>query len=177
MAMIRVKRQSGFSLMEVIIAMAILVVGLLAVLGLLSYAAGMLHYAQQDQVAREKAQEALESVISARSDAQLTFDSIQNASNGGVFLDGPQPLRCCPAGPDGLINTADDVGTPIETYTMPDGSVMSLGAFQRQVTIVPVPRTDGTPNPDLRQVTVTVTYPTTTGQRDYTVATYISRYR
>jgi hypothetical protein len=68
-------------------------------------------------------------------------------------------------GPDGLLGTADDVQ-------------LQLTQFDRQISIVPVLRADGSPNPDLRQVTVTVRFRTAGNQlRSYQVAAYVSRYR
>ena len=59
----------------------------------------------------QKAAQAIEAVFGARDSHKVTWAQIRNVngasgSDGGIFLDGPQPLP--QAGPDGLVNTGDD---------------------------------------------------------------------
>ena len=68
-------------------------------------------------------------------------------------------------GPDGLMNTADD-------------EIRSLANFQRQISIQPIFRPDGTLNPDIRQIIVTVRFSNARGQTiTYPVGAYVSRFR
>ena len=128
----------GFSLIETLVAMGFLATGLMGLAGV--FTLGMSHLAGSSAslMAREKAREAVESVHSARDMRIITWAQIRNVAAGGVFQDGPQPLRT--AGPDGLVNTADDgalemslsagadnilgtaddVSTPLTTYTRAD---------------------------------------------------------
>lgn len=181
--------ESGFSLVEMMIAVSVLAIGLLSVAGLFGYCLSTMQMAQEDLVAREKAKQGLENVIGARDDAEITFDQIDNVSNGGIFLDGFQKMYF-PPGADGIVNTADDATSANSQldaviYPGPDGIlgtaddvVVPLTNFTRQIQIKSVPLPSGDPNPDLRQVIVTVQYTVSgRGTRQYQVSSYISRYR
>jgi hypothetical protein len=164
-------------------AISILTVGLLSLLGLLSSTITTLQYAEENLIARQESREILESLFSARNSQQLIFNSLQNVPDGGIFLNGVQQLK--DAGPDGIIGTADDGAVETMVLPGPDGLLgtaddvqLQLTQFDRQISIVPVLRADGSPNPDLRQVTVTVRFRTAGNQlRSYQVAAYVSRYR
>lgn len=140
------KWQSGFTLVETMIAIAILSIGILTVIAAFGSAVTSTQNSEENLIAREKALQALESVYAARNDQQITFAQIANISNGGIFTDGPVQLLC--AGPDGLVNTADDVNCPAsgpcsagpECVVLPgpdgilgtaDDMALSLGAFKR----------------------------------------------
>ena len=154
---------AGFSLLEVLIAMAVLSIGLLALLGLFAIAVGAMQHAQEDLIAKQKAREVLEGVYTARNDSSITFDQIQNVSNGGIFEDDFQDMLT--AGPDGIVGTGDDGG--IENINGVD-----LTNFKRKIEIVPLPG-----SPDLRQVTVTIRCFGASRPRDYSVSGYISKFR
>ncbi len=176
---------TGFSLLEVMISIAVLTIGLTALLGLFATSLATMSLAQKDLIAKQKAEDALESIYSARNTGQTSFDSVQNVSNGGVFLDGLQPLLN--QGPDGLLGTADDDTTKPDELVLPgpDGLLgtgddihVPLTDFKRQIVIAPVFRVGAVLNPDLRQVTVTVQYATPGfGMRTYKVGAYVSRFR
>ncbi len=167
------KSENGFTLVEVMVAGLILTVGLLG----LAYAYGqgmaMVMSSQQDAIARQKAREAMEDVLTARNNDTLTWSQINNVSNGGVFLDGPQPLTT--PGPDGMVDTADDGS--IETIVLPgsdgslaDGTSVSLGGYTRQIQIT-------TLSSVLKQITVTITYVTPPGiTQTYQLNCYVSPY-
>lgn len=174
---------AGFTLLETMIAMSVLMVGLVGVLGLFSASVGNVYGSQADLIAKQKARQALESIFTARNTQQVSFDMVSNTSAGGIFLDGWQSLKV--PGADGLVDTADDGG--LEAVTLPgadgmlgtgDDTSVPLSQFQRQILIQPATRTDGSADPNLRRVTVTITYPTSNGTtRTYAVTTYVSRYR
>ena len=159
----RKRGRAGFSLLEVLIAMAVLSIGLLALLGLFTVAVGAMQHAQEDLIAKQKAREVLEGIYTARNDSSISFDQIQNVSNGGIFEDDFQDMQT--AGPDGVVGTGDDGA--IETI---DGT--PLTNFKRKIEIVSVPG-----SADLRQVTVTIRCITATRPRDYSVSGYVSRFR
>ena len=188
--------QTGFTLIEVMIAMFILAVGLLSLLALFAQGVASMQFAQEDMIAKQKAQEALESVYAARNTQQITFDQIRNVSDPsgtGIFLDGWQNML--EPGPDGLVGTADDGTSPnppcpntkLECVVLPgpdgllgtaDDVYLPLSNFQRQILIGPFFNADGSINPDLRQITVTIRYSTINMQaRQYSVVTYVSSYR
>jgi type II secretory pathway pseudopilin PulG len=175
--------ESGFSLIETVVAMGILATGLLGLAGV--FTIGMAHMATSSAnlVAREKAREAVESVHTARDTQTITWAQINNVSNGGVFLDGAQPLKN--AGADGLVNTADDTGTETQRLPGPDGILgnsddvlVPLTNYTRTIAITPLSEVqpDGTigVNLILRQITVTIAYSVGPVKRTYTLTTYIS---
>jgi prepilin-type N-terminal cleavage/methylation domain-containing protein len=166
--------QAGFSLVEIMISVLILSGGLLT-LGI-AFAQGLIlmstsHY---QQIAKEKASEAVESVTSSRDTRVITWTQIRNVSRGGVFLDGAQPLRG--QGADGLVNTADDGQQENETMPGPDGIlgtpddvVVPLGDFTREIEIRDI-------DTNLRQIRVIVRYRMGHLTREYQLVTFISSY-
>jgi prepilin-type N-terminal cleavage/methylation domain-containing protein len=182
---------SGFSLIEVMMAVVVLAAGLLSILGLFVFSLSTMQTAQEDLIAREKAKEALESVASARDNGQITYAQIQNVASGGLFDPNPQPiyLSCNNTSTSGIINTADYVAKcaptiesvqlpgPDGVFGTPDDITLPLTNFTRRVTITNITTATGAVNPNLRQLQITVTY---VGQRggkgQYTVTSYISRF-
>jgi prepilin-type N-terminal cleavage/methylation domain-containing protein len=169
---------AGFSLIETVIAMAILATGLLSLAGVFAFGLRNLAGSSFGLTAREKAREAVESVHTARDTRVITWAQIRNVADGGVFLDGPQPLRT--ADLDGLVNTADD--REIEVTIAPgvdnilgtaDDVSSPLTTFTREIAITEL-LTGGVPNPNLRQLRVTITYRVGDSQRTYTLTTYVS---
>lgn len=170
-------RQAGMTLLETMIAVFVLAIGITAVAAVYSYGILTMGTTQDDLTAKVKAQEAIESVFTARDTKILVWAQIRNiqggsGADGGVFLDGPQQVR--DAGPDGLINTIDDGA--IETITLPgpdnilgtaDDIIIPLVKFQREIRIRDVA-------PNLRSVQVIMTYTSGRLQRTYTLTTYIS---
>ena len=187
----RSSTEQGFSLVEVVVAMALLTVGLAGISALYAQAIGIMHLGQQRLIVKQKAREALESIYAARNTQQITFDMVRNVSDPagtGIFLDGFQDMRepnPSGGGGDGLVGTADDgdieeivLSGPDGVVNTPDDVTRSLADMQRQILIQPVVQLDGTPNPNLRQITVTIQYPNAGGrQLTFSVGSYISRFR
>jgi len=190
--------QRGFTLIEVMIAVVIMTIGILAVMATFATAISATASAQEDLIARHKALDAMESIYAARNSQQLPFASINNVANGGVFLSGAQQLLC--AGPDGIVGTADDVACTapdtgaacpggVECLVLPgpdgvlgtaDDVTQSLGNFTRTITFNTVSQTVNgvvTTNQNLIAVTIAVSY-TKPGwpARIYTVNALISSY-
>jgi hypothetical protein len=184
-------KQTGFSLLETAIAIVVLTFGVLALAAILTE--GVLHVAtvQYHLIAKEKAAEAIESVFTARDTRVLTWAQIQNLANGGVFLDGAQPMNL--PGPDALVNTGDenlptagpdgiagnaDDGPGLETIVLPgpdnilgnaDDELRALTDFTREIQITNL-------GPNLRQLVVIVRYRVGRLQLNYTLTTLISSY-
>jgi prepilin-type N-terminal cleavage/methylation domain-containing protein len=170
--------EAGFSLIETMIAMAILASGLLSLAGVFAFGLRNLAGSSFGLTAREKAREAVESVHTARDTRVITWAQIRNVSDLGVFLNGAQPLRT--AGPDGLVNTADDTGVEVTVAPGLDSILgtaddvnMPLSMFTREIAITEL-LTGGVPNPNLRQLRVTITYRVGSTERTYTLTTYVS---
>lgn len=191
---IRQRRQRGFTMMEVMFSIVVLTIGLLGMLAMFSVAMAATNSAQDDMLAKHEAIETLESIFTARNTAQITWNDIQNVSNGGKFLDDPQAIL--DPGPDGLDGTADDLNAdpycpgpsqclvqpgPDGILGTPDDVRLPLNNYTRTIAINTVidPIT-GTVDPTLRQITVTVQYYTSlfrAVQKTYAVGGYISAYR
>jgi len=187
--------ERGFTLLEVMIAIVVMTVGLLAVMASFATAITATASGQEDLIARHKALDAMESIYTARNSQQLPFSSINNIASGGIFLSGAQSLLC--AGPDGIVGTADDVactapdtGTAcpggVECLVLPgpdgvlgtaDDITQSLSNFSRTIAFNPVLLPNGQPNSNLIAVTVSITYVKTGWPaRTYSVNALISSY-
>ena len=166
--------ERGFSLIETLIAMAILATGLLSLAGVFIMGLGHLAGSSGALIAREKAREAVESVHTARDTRVISWCQIYNvdstrgaACNGkpaGVFLSGQQPLY--KAGVDGLVNTVDDNAAGMEKSLNPgrdnilgtsDDVLTDLTGFTREIQISEI-LTNGVANPNLRQLRVRIRY-------------------
>jgi prepilin-type N-terminal cleavage/methylation domain-containing protein len=188
--------QSGFSLLEVLISMVVLTVGLVSLLGVFGLAMASTQTSQQDMIAKQLANEAYESIVTARNTSQLSWDDIQNvgatncpisgASSCGIFLAGTN-LPIYNSGADGIFGTADDAASgpqvlrepgPDGTYGNVDDVQVSLTNYQRTILIAPV-TAGGTVVPTLRGVNVTVQYTTTQAKlpKTYVLSGFISQYR
>lgn len=171
----------GFTLIEVLVSMVVITVGLISLLAAFGVAMQATNTAREDMVAKQLAQEAMESIVTARETANVPWSAIQNVGPvGAIFITGLQPIR--QAGADGVIGTADDGAAPAENMQDPgpdgiigtadDGPPIPLTKFQRQIVIGP------TATPDLRTVTITVQYTTTRNvTRSYILSGMISQYR
>lgn len=178
-------RERGFTLIEVLIAALILTVGLVSLLAVFGVAAATTATSQQNMIAKQLADNALESIFTARNSNDLGWDEIQNfGTGGGIFLTGYQPIM--QPGTDGIYGTTDDNsnGNVAEFLTLPgaDGLVgtaddqrFSLTGFQRQIAIGAVTGTGA-----LRTITITIRYsprPQFSVYKTYVLQSYISQYR
>jgi prepilin-type N-terminal cleavage/methylation domain-containing protein len=172
--------QSGFSLVESLIAVSILSFGMLAIALAFLQGTTQLSGAHLDVLAREKAAEAIESVFTSRDTRTIQWTQIRNVdggtgTDGGIFIDGARPLSR--PGPDGLINTADD-DVNLEVLVQPgadgllgtaDDVQRPLTEFTREVVIRDVGLT-------LRRLTVVIRYRVGDAPREYSITTLISSY-
>jgi prepilin-type N-terminal cleavage/methylation domain-containing protein len=179
---------SGFSLIEVMIAMSILTVGLFAMAQVFYVGLNIAATSTPNLVAREKAREAIESVHTSRDTHTILWANIRNEEapdscpdgmtpeGGGVFVNDAQDLEA--PGPDGLVGTDDDAGREITPG--PDGLIgteddVPLVGYTREIEIC-----DVDDNPNLRQIVVTIRYDGSKAfglrRREYRLVTSISRF-
>jgi prepilin-type N-terminal cleavage/methylation domain-containing protein len=195
-ARVRKQAERGFSLLEVVISMAVLTVGLVSLLGVFGLAMASTQTSQQDMIAKQLANEALESIITARNTSQMSWDSIQNAgstncpnsgtSTCGIFLAGARPIYN--SGADGIFGTADDAAAGVETLREPgpDGIygnandvLIPLTGYQRTIVFSQLYDAQGNLVTTLRGVTITMQYSTTQTRlpKTYILNSYISQYQ
>lgn len=181
------KSQRGFSLIEVVISMAVLTIGLVSLLGVFGMAMAATQDTQQDLIAKQLANEAVESIVTARNTAQLQWSAIQNVSDGGIFLNNFQVVYI--PGGDGILGTADDISTgTIQTLTEPgpdgiygtaDDIKLPLSNYRRQIQIQPVTDINGNVVASLRAVNVTIQYstPRVRVAKSYVLTSFVSQFR
>ena len=155
-------------------AVSVLTVGALGLAGVFAVGVKRTTGSPNELLATQKAAAAIESVFSARDSHMATWAQLCNVDHGGIFKNGPQPLKI--EGPDGVVNTADDGA--VETVVLPghddkmgtpDDVTQTLDGFTREIKIVDL-------SPDLREVTVTITYKDGAMTRTYVLTAYISSF-
>lgn len=155
---LRTAQDEGFSLIEVLAGMILLMVGALALAGGVALGARRLTGSQDQLLASQRAAEAAESVFKARDNRTLTWAQIRNVvgsgGDGGIFVDGPKPIRA--PGPDGLINTNDD-GAVVQNDMTREIEIRDISA-------------------SLRQIRVIVQYRSANGPQQFILTTFLSRY-
>jgi len=176
----RSRSLAGFTLLEAMISIFVLTFGVLSLAAVYAQGIFFASLSQYDYVAEKKAEQAVEAIFTARDIKQLTWASIQNVSNNGVFLDGAQPILV--PGTDGLVGTVTDQNAADELITIgpgPDGilgtaddQVVDLNPWmKRTIAITPV-----TGETNLRMITVTINYQVGKMNRTYTLISYISAF-
>ncbi len=185
------RRQEGFTLMEVLISMFVLTIGLVSMLGVFATAMAATQTAQSDMIAKQLAQQAMETIFTARETQNVVWNQIQNvagAGSPGIFVTGLQPIK--QPGLDGIYGTADDSAALAETMTLPgpdgvvqtaagavvpagDDIIIPLTSYQRSITIT------NSASADLRQIVIVVQYMAAglKAPRQYVLSGFISQYR
>lgn len=177
----RPRSEAGFSYIDVMIALVILMVGILALLSGISGSVIQTRGQEQQLLAKQYATSAMESIMSVKETdpARLGWDAVGNVGSNpnpsgtpqGIFVTGNQPVLT-DAGPDEVIGTADDTGTTVQ-------------GLQRQIVITdicdperpsPVCSPPGTLATRIRSISVTVTYGVGGLQRQEKLETVLSNY-
>lgn len=160
------KTENGFSLIETIMALVVLLIGILATMQALSFGMLSMQESEKRSYAKEVARSTMETIFSIRDlqafDPQTgqpyNWNAIQvsNGSNGGVFLAGWTPIRENP-GNDGIFGTADDACAAGNNCTVGAYTNTSpvVGGFQRQVEVFDIVEFGVAKK---RRITVTVRY-------------------
>ena len=189
------RTQSGLSMIEVVISMAVLTVGMVSLLGVFGLAMASTQTSQLDLIARQLADESYESIVTARNTTQVNWDDIQNvgatdctitgATTCGIF---PSGLRAIyNAGADGIYGTADDSAAGEQTLQDPgpdgifgnsDDTYIPLTNFQRSIQISGLTDANNNTFTSVRNVIITVQYvvPQTKTPKTYILSSYISQF-
>lgn len=174
------RTDSGFSLLEMVIAITLLTVGLLGVASAIGYAMVASNHGRAITNTKLLAVSILEQMETLRNTGNLTFGQIANVgqvSNTGAarnfigFPAGPQQVSTNP-GPDGMFGTADDLvdagndqifGTP-DDFVNPNFAVVGI---TRQIQITSL-------SSSLKKVQVIVDYPASGGMKQLTAVCYLN---
>jgi type II secretory pathway pseudopilin PulG len=176
------KFEAGFSLVETIIALVILLVGILSTFTAISFGVLSMQESEKRSLAKEVARSTMETIFSIRDlqafDPQTgesySWNTIQNTSgaNGGVFLNGWTPIRENP-GDDGIFGTADDscaAPNPCVVSGYTNNSAIISG-LQRKIEVADLVENNVVRK---RQITVRVRYFVGQLQREETEATIVA---
>jgi Tfp pilus assembly protein PilV len=185
--------ERGFSYIDVMIALVILMVGILASAGALTANLVRSFETEKQVVAKQIALSTIESIFSARDIARAGaisgWNSIGNVggnpdSNGtpqGAFLTDFRPIRA-DMGWDGVAGTADDAcaaGAACQVAGRPDNTSEALSGFERRIVITDLQDSErpSPPHPiSRRRIDVTVRYYVNSLRREQTVSTIITNY-
>ncbi len=177
--------EQGFSLLEVLFAALVFTIGMVGVLALFTMAVNTSRQSDEELIAKQKAREAMEGIYGARNSSSLGYAQINNVGTNdlstgvsvpGIFTVGFTSLYA--AGPDGVVNTADDAGAGIEYITLNNGTTRVLSDFQREVRVSPFVASDGTVAGNLKQIQINIRYPIArNATRTYTMNALISQYK
>jgi type II secretory pathway pseudopilin PulG len=190
----RVRRESGFSLLEVMFSIVVMTVGLLSLLSVMCIAMASTQTSEQNAISKRLANEALEGILTARETANIQWSQIANGNcavgsgcTTGIFLAGAQPIDL--PGVDGIIGTSDDAAagpqvleepgpSGVWSGTCPPDTCLSLANYTRTIAITPFV-VGGVPDSNLDSVTITVTYvnPQLKIPQNYVLNTLVSQYR
>lgn len=185
-------KQSGFSYIDVMIAIVILMVGILAMVGALSANLVRSMESEKRVIAKQLALSTIESIISAKEIERVGvlngWDSLRNVmvvvpagESNGIFLVGYTPVRV-EEGWDGVYGTADDgcAGTgPCTVSPNPPNTSALMVGIQRQIVItdVPDPERPTPPNPiTRRRIDVNIRFSVNAAVRVETASTIIADY-
>ncbi len=177
----KVNDEAGFTYIDVMVAVVILLVGILALLSAITGSVFQTKGQEYQLNAKQIATSTMESIMSVKETtdpSRLGWNSVGNICTGspcpvpqGIFPTGFQSVRT-DAGPDQIIGTADDTGTVVP-------------GLQRRIVITDVCDPDrpsyncnpiGTLPIKIRSVQVTVTYFVGAIKRQEVLATVLSSY-
>jgi prepilin-type N-terminal cleavage/methylation domain-containing protein len=173
----RRRAESGFSLLEMVVAMTVLSFGLLAAASAIGYSLAVSNRGRGVSNAKMLVVSALEQIETLRNTGQLNFQEISNSQvQGSTFRGFPTDFRDVSTvpGPDGVFGTADDLSTapgPDGTYGTDDDVKDFTRArpnVKRQILITEI-------NPLLKKITVTLRYGPNGGeQKDLIGISYLN---
>ncbi len=191
--MLQKPNERGFSYIDVMIALVILMVGILASAAALTANLVRSYETEKQVIAKQIALSTIESIFSARDIARTGaisgWDSIGNVGSNpdaggtpqGVFLNNFNPIRQ-DLGWDGVAGTVDDAcpaGSACQVAGRPDNTSPVLNGFVRRVVITDLQDPERPTPPHAisrRRIDVTVRYNINQLQREQTVSTIITNY-
>lgn len=184
--MIRTKNEAGFSYIDLMVAIVIMMVGILGLTGAITVNLMRSYETDSQLLAKQYALSTIESVFSAREihapGSVEGWDSIGNVGNNigtdgqpkGIFLTGFNPIRA-EEGWDGVAGTADDAcaaGTACTSTGHTSNTSAELKGFLRKIEI-----TDVLNQPGKRRIDITIRYAVNRAYRDEKMSTMITSFQ
>jgi type II secretory pathway pseudopilin PulG len=178
----RARSEAGFSYLDVMVAVAVLLVGIMALLGAMTGAITATTRNENQLVAKQFATATLEAIFTARDvnrDNTFGWDRIGNVGDsdipGGVFLTGRRPIWPTP-GADGILGTGDDD----DGANGPDGTpntsddIQPVEGFEREIIIANV---GNSPPYTMRRIEVAISYWSGSSRHREVITTFVANYR
>ena|SRR5215471_19016630 len=157
--------ERGFSFVETMLAVGILATAAVSLGAALTASLVVTRVSEQQLRAKQMCTSAIESILAMRDIAMVNqtmdYSKINNVSNHGIFLDGPQQVTDS-EGPDGIIGTADDNGNNVAGYTR---TILFTDVADAARPLDPI---------SMRKVVVTVSYSDRGQTRTETMTSYIA---
>jgi len=176
------KQEAGFSYIDVMIAIAILMVGVMALVGAITNGMNLTTRSALALSAKQVASSTVESIFTARDVDVFQWSAIGNVGDAGVpaaiFLAGPQPIYPT-FGRDGIVGTVDDGWGPDGISGNTDDTVANP-EMQREIRITALIDPDRPTAPiSLRQIDVIIYYNlgVSSVRRTEQFTSYIASYR
>lgn len=181
------RNELGFSYIDVIIAIVILMIGILGATGALVANLLRSYESEKQVVAKQLALSTIESIFSARDIAKKGsiegWDSVGNVGKleKGVFLNDWRPIRE-DIGWDGVAGTADDacdVGTACKVKDDPENTSAIITGFERKIEISDIQDPDRPSPPHAiarRRIEVTIRFGVNQLVREQKISTIITNY-
>ena len=174
------KPEAGFSYVDVMVGIAILLIGVLGLVSAMTRAIAMTTISQEMLSAKQIATSTVEAIFTARDLETLGWDAIGNVGStsvpGGIFPTGEQPIYPTP-GQDGIVGTEDDSRGPDGIAGNSDDGTPADG-YTRTIIITDKPDPNRpTAAISLREVQVTINYWMSSRKRTETFTSYIANYR
>lgn len=191
--MFQKNNERGFSYIDVMIALVILMVGILASTAALTANLVRSYETEKQVVAKQVALSTIESIFSARDIARpgaiSGWETIGNVGSNpdssgtprGVFISDFRPIRA-DLGWDGVAGTVDDAcaaGSACQVSGRPDNNSEVMDGFERRIVITDLQDSErpSPPHPIARRrIDITVRYWVKQIRREQTVSTIIANY-
>jgi len=192
-----IKTEKGFSYIDVMIAIVILMVGILAMLSALTANLMRSYESEKNTIAKQTALSTIESIISAKEIARPgeieNWDTMtdgwarignvgSNRFRGefrGIFLNGWRPIRE-DIGWDGAAGTIDDAcpaGNPCIVNGQPNNNSEVMNGYERLIIITDVPDPERPASAVARRkIEVSVRYQVNQAVRQTSVSTLVANY-
>lgn len=181
--------QNGFSYIDVMVAIFILMVGILAMVSAITANVARTYETEKRMIAKQIALSTIESVISAKEISKpgvtIGWQSIGNIGTNpvggvprGIFVSGFTPIRE-DSGWDGIVGTIDDAcpgGSPCTVPNRPINNSEEMKEFTREIIIENLVDPERPNTVSRRKITVNVNYHVNQAIRNLTLSTIVTNY-